>query len=51
MGGGAGRLAGGLGVQEGRAGQVDLRQDVLDAAAARALAQQGIEREVAPRKL
>jgi SecD/SecF fusion protein len=31
--------------------QVDLRQDVLDAAAARALAQQGIEREVAPRKL
>jgi SecD/SecF fusion protein len=30
---------------------VDLRQDVLDAAAARALAQQGLEREVAPRKL
>lgn len=31
--------------------QVNLRQDVLDAAAARALAQQGLEREVAPRKL
>jgi SecD/SecF fusion protein len=31
--------------------KVDLRQDVLDSAAARALAQQGIEREVAPRKL
>jgi SecD/SecF fusion protein len=30
---------------------VDLRQDVLDAAAARALAQEGLEREVAPRKL
>ncbi|MFN0125859.1 MAG: protein translocase subunit SecD [Verrucomicrobiales bacterium] len=31
--------------------QIDLRKDVLDAAAARALAQQGVEREVAPRKL
>ncbi len=30
---------------------VDLRHDVLEAAAARALAQQGVEREVAPRKL
>lgn len=29
----------------------DIRKDVLDAAAARALAQQGVEREVAPRKL
>ena len=31
--------------------KVDIRKDVLDAAAARALADQGIEREVAPRKL
>ncbi|MGI8601651.1 MAG: protein translocase subunit SecD [Verrucomicrobiales bacterium] len=31
--------------------QIDLRKDVLDAAAARALSQSGVEREVAPRKL
>ncbi len=30
---------------------VDLRQDVIDAATARSLAEQGIEREVSPRKL
>ena len=30
---------------------VNLKQDVLDAAVARALAKEGVEREVAPRKL
>jgi SecD/SecF fusion protein len=31
--------------------RIDLRKDVLDAAAARALGQAGVEREVSPRKL